>query len=133
MRFMHLTLLAALMTTAGCFIDASDERDTGRFGATWSVTQGGVESGCDETGIVSVSVLTTAERTGTGYDDLYLCTDLGGVTAPRPIDNYTVVESALDANDANLSASVPFTASLFACAHSDCVVDLPHVVFAVGN
>lgn len=127
--FIHLGLSAALSSLlAGCIID-SDDSNTGQFRATWSlVSEDGQAMSCAQAAVASVSILSTEQSSGFGHDDIFLCTDMGGVTAPLPVDQYTVVAAALDANDANLSQSVPFGATVNC---SGCLIDLPAVVFLI--
>lgn len=129
MPMLRLGLTAAALVTlmGGCIIDSSDD-DLGQFRATWSlVSSGGQAITCGQAGVVRVSFLATERSTGFGHDDIFFCADMAGITAPLPGDQYTVAASALDQNDANLSASVPFEIGL--C--SGCLVDLPAVVFAL--
>jgi hypothetical protein len=99
-------LLGGLAQASGCII-TSDDDPAGRFSMGWILTAGGGEISCADAGAGGVASLATSASTGTGFEDIFTCEDGQGTTRLIPVDDYTVVVSVLDNNDAALGTSNP--------------------------
>tara|TARA_R110002096_G_scaffold239101_1_gene430694 strand:- start:53187 stop:53945 length:759 start_codon:yes stop_codon:yes gene_type:complete len=78
----------------------------GFFGLTWSlVDTGGTPLTCAEVFSGGVDIVSTKASTSEALVDVFDCEAGEGVTAPLPIDAYTIVVEVLNENDAALGTS----------------------------
>ncbi len=109
--------------------------DNAVFNTAWMLTNGAGATTCANVGANKTSYLFTGTD-NMGHEDLFTCSDMGGDTAPVPLDNYTYVVTLLNCHDAqpgcpnfdNIKMSDPQTVNTNSCdtiTGSTCHIDLP--------
>ncbi len=104
--------------------------DVGNFDLTWTLVDDATNAPltCADVGAGGVSVIATPVlNQSTFTDNIFDCTDGGGMAIDNQLGENTVVVSILDQNDASLGESVPRNESL---AFGNEVVDLGNFEFA---
>lgn len=112
----------------------------GAINYTWSITENAVASTCADAGLAKASFLATRHPDNEGFDDVFTCADMAGLSAPLGLGfTFTVSPCALDANDACLSAAgVTFESETQEpCDSVDgtgtvCITNAPVVIFDIS-
>jgi len=96
---------ASIFDTNPVGVDFSFPVDIGYFGLTWTLTRDGVQETCADEGGDGLEILSTpVNGGGTGFDEIFDCSDGSATTtSDLPLDDYTVSITLIDANDQPLN------------------------------
>jgi hypothetical protein len=108
----------------------------GAINFTWSITAGGAPSTCAAQNIATASFLITRDSDSEGFDEMFTCADMQGLSGPVGIDQTFIVSPcALDAGGACLSdQTVTFNTDTVGCDTIDanlCIANAPMVIFDI--